>query len=136
MYNADAVLAEVREEHEKDVAFLAREIAAATSEGVPVVVATHHVPTHRGTSAPVHKTPLRNHTAFGFGNSLEYLFADYGREYTGVRNSSLVAWICGHTHHNFQLTVDGTQLLSNQKGYGRIQERWELGYSRSAVLCV
>ncbi|RYG57305.1 hypothetical protein EON66_00700 [archaeon] len=85
------------------------------TEGLSVVVVTHHTPSFDGTSAPMFRTPLHSVTTHGFSTALEFLFA----KYSGTDNSTIAAWCFGHTHFNMREHRSGTLLTSNQRGYVR-----------------
>jgi hypothetical protein len=54
---------------------------------------------------------------YGFASNLEHLFRRYNAEHTGSENSTLDAWIYGHTHHNGDTVIQGTRVVANQRGY-------------------
>lgn len=66
---------------------------------IPIVI-THYPPILEGTIQP---NILKENEPY-YGNHREDL----------LRMSNI--WICGHTHHNFDLINNGTRLLSNQRG--------------------
>ncbi|KAG5182324.1 Metallo-dependent phosphatase-like protein, partial [Tribonema minus] len=74
----------------------------AESVGRECVVITHHPPYTGKTSHPRYD-----------GSSLSSAFtSDYILEIYPEHLPSL--WLCGHTHYNFSMTVNGTRLISNQ----------------------
>jgi hypothetical protein len=126
---ARAIHAELSAEHDADLGWLTDEIGRAAKRGQRVIVATHHAPAAQGTSAPQFSTPLWNPTNAGFATSLEHLFALFGTVATltgeadlpappssakgsGIArvspNSTVRAWIFGHTHFNCDNTIFGT----------------------------
>lgn len=88
--------------HAECVTWLAAEKALAEVDGKQLVVVTHHAPYTVGTSHPS-KTSVLN---CAFATDLSHLFG-----------APLVAWVYGHTHHCGVQTVNGTLLVSNQRGY-------------------
>ena len=85
----------------------------------------------QGTSAPHFSTPLWNHANSGFATNLEHLFASFGvtaEASAGVPiaaggsssasegrpqfNSTVRAWIYGHTHYNCDNIIHGTVCCS------------------------
>jgi predicted phosphohydrolase len=93
--------------HRVDLQYLMTEIEEGRERGQSTLVVTHHVPLMTGTSDPKFEGLPTNHA-----------FATDLRELMG---SPVLAWAYGHTHFNPDsvLHVDGTVLLSNQKGYER-----------------
>jgi Icc-related predicted phosphoesterase len=86
---------------------------ARTEEGKDVVVCTHFCPTMQ-----------TDHPQF-IGSSLKYYFhadMDYLMEkYTPK------LWIFGHTHHDEDMEVFQTRVVSSQRGYAR-EKKWKVGY--------
>jgi hypothetical protein len=68
----------------------------------PTVVITHHAPSLRGVVPEYRGDPL---TA-AYASRLDHLLDGRPR-----------AWIFGHTHHSVDEMIDGTRLVSNQRGY-------------------
>lgn len=97
--------------HKDELAWLKGEVAAGMAAGDQIVVATHH----GSTSACNHpKYPNSNLTP-AFTSRLE----------SWIMDSRIKAWFFGHTHHNLDLMVGDTRLLSNQRGYARPDVRPE-----------
>ncbi|KAL3926648.1 MAG: hypothetical protein SGBAC_013392 [Bacillariaceae sp.] len=86
-----------------------------------VVVLTHHTPLMSGTSAPQYE-----------GKDSTHCFSSDLRSVLTFPHSPIDVWACGHTHHNFDLTLPQTssssssdgdknpgmvRVVSNQRGY-------------------
>ncbi len=86
----------------------------------------------QGTSAPEFATPLWNVNNCAFATNLEHLFATFGCDIVESVsdaaapspppprmpfNSTVKAWVYGHTHFNCSRLIHGTLVVSNQKGY-------------------
>lgn len=91
-----------RNEFQKNKAFLEDSVNQAITAGYWPVILTHHVPWMTGTSHPRHN-----------GQPQTCAFA------TDLPASSDVIqlWAAGHTHYNFNHTLAGYPLVSNQRGY-------------------
>jgi len=120
-----AMLQQLNEEHEEDLAFLHLEIKEAEEANIPMIVLTHHAPTMLKTSADFFQTPLHNEMNFGFANNLEFYFKHFGQR----NNSTVAAWICGHTHNCANVDLFGTRVVSNQRGepekFGRYPTKYK-----------
>ena len=92
-----------REMYNSSVSFLTKEISRCSERGERVIVVTHYSPSP--TTIPnLMKLNLKNIINF-YASNVEYLFGD-----------PVVCWISGHIHYNFDFTMSGTKLVSNQKG--------------------
>ena len=80
------------QEHRRDVAYV-RE--AARSVRGPVLVATHH-------------SPLSEPGDLG---------SAFGTDLSAMMGGSIVAWCHGHNHKSRDIVVNGTRVVSNQRGY-------------------
>ena len=89
--------------HQESVQWLEEEIRQAKSRNQPVLVLTHHTPALKGTSHPRYNN-----------NKLNSCFST---DLTHLMQSPVVAWVCGHTHYNFDTRHGTTRLVSNQRGY-------------------
>eukprot|EP01125_Pyxidicula_operculata_P009844 TRINITY_DN3243_c0_g1_i1.p1 TRINITY_DN3243_c0_g1~~TRINITY_DN3243_c0_g1_i1.p1 ORF type:complete len:424 (-),score=56.97 TRINITY_DN3243_c0_g1_i1:37-1308(-) len=78
--------------------WLEQEITKSKSRNQKCVVLTHHAPSFQISGSGV-----------GWASNLEHLFKDNG--------SNVEAWIYGHTHYNFDRMINGTRVVSNQRGY-------------------
>jgi hypothetical protein len=89
--------------HTEDVRWLRGALDDCLREGREPIVLTHHAPTFRNTSHPRHRgSPLTN----AFATNLEYLMGAH-----------VPLWCCGHTHHSCDQIINGTRVVSNQRGY-------------------
>lgn len=112
------VLNQLNDEHEKDLEFLTNEILLASQNKQVCIVLSHHNPTFLATSSPQYNNPLHNIYNFGFANSLEYFFKSFNTHHQSQNpNSTVAAWICGHSHYNSNIEVFSTRVVSNQRGY-------------------
>lgn len=94
-------------------AFVEAGVAAAQSEGLWPVVLTHHAPTAAGTMRP------------GYGD--DGVRSAFATE-VDMPHGSIQLWVCGHTHHNFDIPAGagagageaagpGCRIIANQMGY-------------------
>ncbi|KAK6338108.1 hypothetical protein TWF696_001579 [Orbilia brochopaga] len=99
-------------EHSIDIAWL-RDAIEEIAESEPdrrILVATHHAPSFRKTSAPQHEDSSLN-SAFCTG-ILE------GGAWRGWKGKEMVkAWVFGHTHWCCDFIINGVRVVSNQRGY-------------------
>lgn len=99
-------------EHSIDVAWLRDQIEeiAETEPDRRILVATHHAPSYRKTSAPQHEDSVLS-SAFCTA-ILE------GGAWRGWKGKEMVkAWVYGHTHWCCDLNISGVRVVSNQRGY-------------------
>lgn len=94
---------ETRQWYQENVQWLHGELDKAKQEGVPTLVLTHHTPQLVGTSHPRYS-----------GDPFTCCFSS---DLTELLSFPVKAWACGHTHHNFDIDVRGTCLVSYQRGY-------------------
>ncbi|KAI0015796.1 Ser/Thr protein phosphatase [Xylariomycetidae sp. FL0641] len=94
--------------HASDIAWLRRQARAIQQESPDrtVVIATHHAPSMRNTSSPVHE---KNPWTSAFATDVLSQSPD---DWRCVRY-----WIFGHTHYTNQFEEQGVQVISNQRGY-------------------
>lgn len=89
--------------HAEDVYWLQEAIYRCVQDGRTAIVLTHHAPTFKNTSHVRHAgSTLSN----AFATNLEYLMGAH-----------VPLWCCGHTHHCCDQIINGTRVLSNQRGY-------------------
>jgi Icc-related predicted phosphoesterase len=93
--------ADARREHAMSTAWLASELAKG--EPARTVIVTHHAP-HRQSIAPRY--------------ARDPLTAAYASDLTRLMGKSRY-WIHGHMHDSSRYTVDGTEVVSNPRGYMR-----------------
>ena len=92
--------------HEESIAWL-RQRLAVPFDG-PTVVITHHAPSLKADHPQYGLNPLTP----CFVSNLEHL----------MEGSRAALWIFGHTHSCHDIMVNGTRLISNQRGYVRHEE--------------
>jgi len=68
-----------------------------------IVIITHHVPLNRDTSFADYECEVTN--------------AAYATHIDLQKDDNVKFWICGHTHHNFQIKKGNYVVCSNQLGY-------------------
>lgn len=97
--------------HTESVAWLKQQLAEPFS-GKTVVV-THHAPSMRCIDARF--TDRRDALSPAFASNLDYLMEPriVG---SGVKSSPDL-WLYGHTHLNTDFSINGTRVVSNQRGY-------------------
>ncbi len=107
----DWTVADHVSEHKNDVKWLTDEITSIRkTEAGPerkIIVITHHAPSTKGTSAPMHDN---NPWSSAFGTDL--LETKEGSCLDDVQ-----WWIFGHTHYSCESIRGSVRLLSNQRGY-------------------
>lgn len=91
------------ERHERDVTFLRSEITRARSDGVKLVIMTHHAPLSTGTGQPCHQNSS--------------LSSAFHTDLSTLMGPPVSLWCFGHTHHCSSQVVNGTHVASNQRGY-------------------
>ncbi|KAF3912288.1 hypothetical protein AA313_de0203780 [Arthrobotrys entomopaga] len=99
-------------EHSIDIAWLRDQIEeiAETEPDRRILVATHHAPSFRKTSAPQHEDSSLS-SAFCTG-ILE------GGAWRGWKGKEMVkVWVFGHTHWCCDFNLSGVRVVSNQRGY-------------------
>ncbi|KAK8228422.1 Ser/Thr protein phosphatase [Phyllosticta capitalensis] len=97
------------EAHEADVAWLRSQVESAAKDDA-LLVATHHAPCLQLTSSPRHVgSPWTSAFATDLlGSAVAASTACWG----AVR-----VWVFGHTHYSTTFKVNGTRVVSNQRGY-------------------
>jgi len=94
--------------HRLAVDWLKREIARLRGDCPAMAVMSHHTPAMVGTSHPRFEGKNADATQHAFSTDLSSLFATA---------AEVKVWAYGHTHFNNDRLVDGTRLVSNQRGY-------------------
>lgn len=96
--------------HRSDAAYI-RQKLAEPFDG-PTVVLTHHMP-HPDCTPPAYA-----------GQEANFLFACGAEAFNDILHSEQAPdlWICGHTHHAFDVQIDRSRIVCNPYGY-----RWEQG---------
>lgn len=92
-----------KQKYKDSVSFLEREIKKCAGNNQKAIVITHYVPSI--SIVPFNKI---NENISLYASDLEYLFCE-----------NIIYWIFGHIHHNFNITMYGTKLITNQKGKPR-----------------
>lgn len=92
-----------RRHHETDLHWLSGALEQCTRDRKEAIVLTHHAPTFVNTSHP------RNR-----GSTLSNAFATNLRFLMGP---TVPLWCSGHTHYCCDQIMNGTRLVSNQRGY-------------------
>jgi len=90
-----------KELHNKDLNFIINIKKYCESNNLKLLVVTHHPPTLKVIN---NKKCKKNPNIYG--TNLEYLFED----------DIIKAWICGHTHKNYNTVINNCKIVSNQKG--------------------
>ncbi len=88
------------------VSFIEKTLAKNTNN--KTVIVTHHAPSRRSTPQQYKDDLL----SASFSSNLEKLIAQY----------DINLWIHGHTHHNVDYMLSGTRVVSNQRGYAKVEE--------------
>ena len=78
----------------------------------PTVVVTHHAP-HPHSIAPQYK-----------GDKLSPAFVSDLSDV--IKDNDIALWVHGHDHNNHDYTVDGTRIVSSQKGYPGEHPDWKV----------
>ncbi|MBB4096118.1 metallophosphoesterase [Ochrobactrum pecoris] len=96
--------------HRSDAAYI-RQKLAEPFDGSTVVL-THHMP-HPDCTPPVY-----------VGQEANFLFACGAEAFNDILHSEQAPdiWICGHTHHAFDIQIGQSRIVCNPYGY-----RWEQG---------
>ena len=127
--------------HKTAVAWITKEITDAKTQGLRVIVLTHHAPSCTATSHPDYATsPI----ASAFSTNLEHLMDDsvvsgvYNRPFVSTPRAVLIivpvaAWCYGHTHYNNDQVIRNVKVMANQRGY--IHEDVNQ-YDRECVVCI
>lgn len=102
--------------HEEDRDWLDHEIDQAKSDGVEVVVLTHHLPSYKMINPKYH------------GNIMNFCFASNQEP---LIRSPVRAWLCGHSHTANEVKISGIPCCINPFGY---PQEPGTGYSRERVI--
>lgn len=96
--------------HRSDAAYI-RQKLSESFDG-PTVVLTHHMP-HPDCTPPVYT-----------GQEANFLFASGSEAFNDILHSEQAPdlWICGHTHHAFDVQIGQSRIVCNPYGY-----KWEQG---------
>jgi 3',5'-cyclic AMP phosphodiesterase CpdA len=88
------------------------------------VVVTHHLP-HPDCTPKFYR-----------GSDANYLFACSEFVFGNILNSDAAPalWVCGHTHHPFDVAVGRTRIVSNPRGYMRVRDERENGFRWDLVI--
>jgi len=83
------------------------------------VILTHHTPSFSNTSAPMYTThPWKSHPEDNDGTDRLWVNCCFSSDVENLFGKENVnVWAYGHTHYNNDQIVNGTRLLSNQRGY-------------------
>lgn len=92
--------------HKLNVSFIEHEIQRATQDGIRLIIVTHHAPMTKGVCKPQH---MHSNLSSSFQTDLTHLLGP-----------PVSVWCFGHTHHCSQQVVNGTHVISNQRGYVRL----------------
>ena len=102
LYNRHRLTArDITDEFEKNFAFIQN--AVETSDAEKIVVVTHHLPTFAAIDKRYSGDPLNVAFATELGNY--------------IADSRINAWVYGHAHHQTDLMIGNTHLVSNPLGY-------------------
>jgi predicted phosphodiesterase len=96
--------------HKSDVQFLKKMIKYSKQKQMKLVLVTHHCPSYKVLTEVLDKTFTSNRAQDKFVS----LYVSDLEEL--ISKDNVHTWICGHTHKNFNFQLNGTTLLSNQKG--------------------
>lgn len=91
--------------HKKELEFIKKGIEYAKSKNLKLLVVSHHCP-----SFDFIQDKTTQFSCF-YASNLDYLFND--------ETNSIHTWVFGHCHKNFDVDINGTHFLSNQKGKGK-----------------
>lgn len=86
------------------VKFIQEEIRKCKEKGRKAIVVTHYMPTYSILS----KERTFHKYASLYASNLDHLISN-----------PVDTWICGHIHRNFDIIINGTRLVSNQRGKPR-----------------
>src|SRR5690606_34510270 len=104
--------------HHSGASYIRRKLSE-TFDGSTIVL-THHMP-HPACTPPIYASATGN-----------YLFACGQEAFEDILHSEFAPdlWICGHTHHAFDIRVGRSRIVCNPHGYrweqGRNGFRWDL----------
>ena len=90
-------------QHIKDLRYATQIIDHCKNRGYELLMVTHHPPSHKVLDG----TNKRKKFMSLYSTNLDHL----------LDKERVQTWICGHTHHNFDIVADlGCRVVSNQKG--------------------
>ena len=98
---------DLEREHERTRTLLKMELGRQFDG--PTVVVTHHAPAFT-CLAPRYQAMLGNHVNAAFASSLEHLMS-----------TDVPLWIHGHVHNSVDMTIEGTRILCNPRGYAGVE---------------
>jgi predicted phosphohydrolase len=104
IYNADHKRISPRETRfrfQKNLRFIEESIEANPDK--KIVIITHHCPLNKNTSYADYEGEVTN--------------AAYATHIDLKKDDNVKLWICGHTHHNFNIKKGNYRVISNQLGY-------------------
>ena len=102
LYNKRRLIPQnINDEYERNLSFIKKAVMESNAENI--VVITHHLPTFEAIEDK-HKGGVLN---AAYATELGDFIAD----------SRISAWIYGHSHHNTDLMIGNTHLVSNPLGY-------------------
>ena len=102
LYNKHRLIPQnINDEYERNLSFIKKAVMESNAENI--VVVTHHLPTFEAIEDK-HKGGVLN---AAYATELGDFIAD----------SRISAWIYGHSHHNTDLMIGNTHLVSNPLGY-------------------
>jgi predicted phosphohydrolase len=94
-------LTKIHNFHDTDEQFLKKEIVSDK----PIIVITHFPPTRNKTSHDKYQ------------NQEQYLKEYFANEFDFSLIKQKCIWICGHTHHCFDINKENVRIIGNQFGY-------------------
>ena len=97
--------------YNKNKAWLCNQLHNAKLNNEPVFVITHHSPLVKQTFNPVY-----------YGSNLQPAFCS-DLEYIIKENEHIKTWAFAHTHWSTSFKVNRTQLISNARGYSKLEEK-------------
>ncbi|KAB2727401.1 metallophosphoesterase [Brucella anthropi] len=97
--------------HRSDAAYIRKKLAEPFDG--PTVVLTHHMP-HPDCTPPAYA-----------GQDANFLFACGAEAFNDILHSDQAPdlWICGHTHHTFDVQIGQSRIVCNPYGYKWEQDR-------------
>jgi DNA repair exonuclease SbcCD nuclease subunit len=100
--------------HKMDAYWLGEELYEIKEDGRKAIVLTHHAPTYKNTSAPQYRGTALNSA---FATDMEHMMGE-----------PVALWCFGHTHHSSDQIINGTRVVSNQRGYGGERSGFDAGF--------
>jgi UDP-2,3-diacylglucosamine pyrophosphatase LpxH len=85
----------------RDLKFIKKVIKYCSVNKKELVIITHHLPTYQ-----IETFKKMDKYASLYFSNLDYI----------LKNHKIHTWICGHIHYNFDIRIDTTRLVCNQKG--------------------